>query len=51
MENEKKTSKININEIKTLHCNLCNSNLVLKHLNQFQRIILCSNKAVNNIFI
>ena len=39
------------NEIKTLHCTLCNSNLVLKYLNQSQRIILCSNKSVNNIFI
>ena len=39
-------SKRYINEIKTLHCNICNSNLILKYLNQFQRIVLCSNKKV-----
>ena len=39
-------SKRYINEIKTLHCNICNSNLILKYLNQFQRIVLCSNKKI-----
>ena len=42
MEKSKAYSK----EISSLHCNICNSNLVLKHLNQIQRIILCSNKSV-----
>ena len=42
-------SKKYVDEIKTLHCTLCNSNLILKYLNQTQRIILCSNKSVSNI--
>ena len=50
MEKSKSISKAYENDIKSLHCNLCNSNLVMKHLNQFQRILLCSNKSVNNIF-
>ena len=44
-------SKKYVDEIKSLHCSLCNSNLVLKFLNQSQRIVLCSNKSVNNIFM
>lgn len=39
-------SKFYLNELKTLHCILCNSNLVIKYLNQSQQIILCSNKKV-----
>ena len=46
MENSKKY----IDEIQSFHCCMCNSNLVLKYLNHFQRIILCSNKEVNNNF-
>ena len=46
MENSKKY----IDEIQSFHCSMCNSNLVLKYLNHFQRIILCSNKEVNNNF-
>ena len=42
-------SKKYVDEIKTLRCTLCNSNLILKYLNQTQRIILCSNKSVSNI--
>ena len=42
-------SKKYVDEIKALHCTLCNSNLILKYLNQTQRIILCSNKSVSNI--
>ena len=43
---KKNQSKEYLNEIKSLHCNLCNSNLVMKYLNQSQQIILCSNKKV-----
>ena len=35
-----------INELKSFHCNLCNSNLIMKYLNQSQQILLCSNKNV-----
>ena len=50
MENSKKISKSYSEEISTMHCNLCNSNLVLKYINQNQRIILCSNKSVIILF-
>ena len=45
MDKTSKT-KINLNELKTIHCNVCNSNLIMKYLNQSQQIILCSNKKV-----
>ena len=35
-----------LNELISLHCNYCNSNLMIKYLNQTQQIILCSNKKV-----
>ena len=43
---KKNQSKEYLNELQLLHCNLCNSNLVMKYLNQSQQIILCSNKNV-----
>ena len=43
-------SKKYMEEIKSFHCCMCNSNLVLKYLNQSQRITLCSNKEVNHNF-
>ena len=46
MENSKKILNSYSEEISAMHCNLCNSNLVLKYINQNQRIILCSNKSV-----
>ena len=38
--------EITSDELKSIHCNYCNSDLVMKYLNQFQQIILCSNKNV-----
>ncbi len=46
---KKNKTKIYLNELKSLHCNLCNSNLTIKYLNQIQQIILCSNKKVRII--
>ena len=47
---EKETNKQFYNrEIGLLHCNSCNSNLVLKYLNQSQQILLCSNNKVRII--
>ena len=43
-------SKKYMEEIKSFRCSICNSNLVLKYLNQSQRITLCSNKEVNHNF-
>ena len=39
-------TKFYSDELKSIHCNYCNSDLVMKYLNQFQQIILCSNKNV-----
>ena len=43
-----KNNKTNfyLDELISLHCNYCNSNLMMKYLNQTQQIILCSNKKV-----
>ena len=44
---EKANKKIfYFNELKSIHCNICNSDLVIKYLNQSQQILLCSNKNV-----
>ena len=48
MEKQNKT-KFYLNELKSLHCNICNSNLIIKYLNHAQQIILCSNKEVRQI--
>ena len=47
MEKENKSQLI-ANELKSIHCIICNSTLVLKYLNQSQQILLCSNKKVTN---
>ncbi len=44
---EKETKKEFYNkEFELLHCNSCNSSLVIKYLNQSQQILLCSNNKV-----
>ena len=44
---EKETKKeFYFREFGLLHCNSCNSNLILKYINQFQQILLCSNNKV-----
>ena len=48
MEKQSKTNFYS-NELKSLHCNICNSNLIMKYLNHAQQIILCSNKNVRKI--
>ena len=50
METSKESKKF-LTQINSLHCNLCNSPLVLKYLNQFQQITLCSNKLVSISFL
>ena len=55
MDAKKNNIKYNKNELKSIHCICCKSNLIMKYLNQSQQIILCSNKNVSiylsNIFI
>ena len=37
-------------EFELLHCNSCNSNLIIKYLNQSQQILLCSNNKVRKLY-
>ena len=44
---EKETKKELYNRgLGLLHCNSCNSNLIIKYINQSQQILLCSNNKV-----
>ena len=48
---EKETKKEMYNrELGLLHCNSCNSNLIIKYINQSQQILLCSNNKVRIFF-
>ena len=51
MDAKKNQIKNYVNDLKSLHCISCNSNLIMKYLNQSQQIILCSNKSVSLFII
>ena len=47
MDANKNQIKGYINDLKSIHCIYCNSNLMMKYLNHSQQITLCSNKNVS----